>query len=131
MEHRITLGETTVLCNDTELETLNKVCLEFVGYELEELLYNDDYQPPHILTFAELNTPLSNATDFCISYWHGRGYRSNEIADREAQQDYGVYFSVLIFLSGCQEHYRMDHEGYNEDGFRSRGFGMITKDKEQ
>lgn len=128
MEHRITLGETTVLCNDTELKTLKKVCLKFVGYELDELLYDDEYAPPHIVYFAELNTPVSNATDFCIAYWHDRGYRSNEIADREAQQEYGVYFSVLIFLSGCQEHFRMDREGYNEHGFLSRGFGMKKKD---
>lgn len=128
MEHRITLGEATVICNDTELEMLKKVCLEFVGYELDELLYDDEYEPICMFTFAELNTPVPNAADFCISYWHGRGYRSNEIADREAQQEYGVYFSVLIFLSGCQEHFRMDHEGFNEDGFRSRGFGVVKKD---
>lgn len=128
MEHRITLGEATVTCNDAELEMLKKVCLEFVGYELDELLYDEEYEPCCEFTFAELDTPQPNGTDFCICYWHGKGYRSNEIADRESQEEYGVYFSVLIFLSGCQEYFRMDHEGYNEHGFLSRGFGRIKND---
>lgn len=127
MEHRITLGDTTVVCDDHELETLKRVCRKFWDMELDEMASEEEYSPSLTLTFAQLNTPESNDSELCLSHWGDNGYRSNKIADEEAQQEYGVYFSVLIFLDGCQDYFRTDKEGYNEDGFLSQAYGITNK----
>lgn len=95
------------------------MCRKFWDIELDEMLNDEEYNPSDAMSFAELNTPEPNTSELCFSRWGDRGYRSNKIADEEAQQEYGVYFSVLIFLDGCQDYFRTDKEGYYEDSFLS------------
>lgn len=113
MKHRVTIGDTTVLCNDKELQLLNGVCLNFTGKSLFAVCKDDESHTEKIL-FSELNVPTPDTYKLCMSCFGADGYRPNDIADIDAKRYYGVYFNVLIFLDGCDTFFRTDNE-YSTD----------------
>lgn len=109
MKHRITMGDTTVLCNDEELQLLNSVCLNFTGESLLARCEEDESYTEKIL-FSELNVSTPDTGKLCVSNFGADGYKPNSIADIDAKRYYGVYFNVLIFLDGCDTFFRTDSE---------------------
>lgn len=114
MKHRVTIGDTTVLCSDTELELLCGVCLNFMGGHLSAFSEDDDFDTT-IVDFDKLNVPTSDAEELCVSCFGDDGYKPNSIADIDAKRYYGVYFNVLIFLDGCTTFFRTDDKNCLND----------------
>lgn len=105
---KVSIAGVTVTMNDIEYKFLSKVCLDFTGDYLGDVCEDRHNVTP--MPFSELNRPEPDNVEFNVSCWGQEGYKPNSIADSDAQCLYGCYFSVLIFLDGCNTFFRTNHE---------------------
>lgn len=107
--HRITIDTITVICTDAEREQLDKICQAFTGDTLDyriALEQGEEQGSNREITFAELNQPNPVDSEFDICYWGDMGSFPNDEADKMAIRLLGCYFSVLVFLDGCDTFFR-------------------------